>query len=392
MRPFSKASLSAITAAVMGTGTFLIVVASVLAAELIAAFDISRAQVGLLVTSFGLVGGLLSPVVGRFTDRIGAVAATRGVLVAGAVAITGVAVAPAYPLLVLAALASGVPNAGINPATNLLIVDNMEPGQRGVVTGIKQSGVQITAFVAGLVLPTVAALSNWRVAVLLLLVLPLGALAAMTRRPSKPHDKADSAGPIGGSIPVSVKWIAVYGAVSGFATNSAFVFIALFAEEDQLWSPRSAGALLAVVGLVGVVARIGWPQLSERRLGHGPTLRLLGSLSMLSSTILAIAALRGIPGWLLVAAAVLLGAGSIAWNAVGMLAVMDLSPKGAVGRGTGAVLLGFLLGTALGTPLLGLSVDLLESYGPGWIGVTILHATTVLISFRIPQGGTVRTG
>ena len=169
MRPYSKRSLSAITAAAMGTGTFVIVVASVLAAELIDTFDISRAQVGLLVTSFGVVGGLLSPLLGRLTDRIGAVTSTRGVLTAGAVAMTGVALAPAYPLLIAAALATGIPNGWCNPATNLLIVDNLEPGQRGVVTGIKQSGVQITAFMAGLILPTVATLWNWRVAVLMLL-------------------------------------------------------------------------------------------------------------------------------------------------------------------------------------------------------------------------------
>jgi MFS family permease len=372
----------------MGTGTFVIVVASVLAAELIDAFDISRAQVGLLVTSFGVVGGLLSPLLGRLTDRIGAVTSTRGVLTAGAVAMTGVALAPVYPILIIAALATGIPNGWCNPATNLLIVDNLEPGQRGVVTGVKQSGVQITAFMAGLILPTVATLWSWRVAVLMLLAIPIGALVAMTRRESRPHHAVDPVDTVGGSVPASVKWIAVYGAVSGFATSAVFVFIALFAEEDQAWSPQAAGLLLGIVGLVGVAARIMWPQVSERRLGHGPTLRLLGGLSMLSSMILAIAAIQGIPAWLLIVSAILLGAGSVAWNAVGMLAVMDLSPKGTVGRGTGAVLLGFLLGTALGTPVLGLSVDLLGTYGPGWIGVTILHAATILIALRIPRGST----
>ena len=388
MRSYSKVSLSAITATAMGTGTFLIVVASVLAAELIEAFGITRAQVGLLVTSFGVVGGLLSPLLGRFTDRIGAVRATRGVFTAGAIAMTGVALAPAYPILIVAALATGVANGWCNPATNLLIVDNLEPGQRGVVTGIKQSGVQITAFLAGLILPTIAAVWSWRIAVLMLLVMPIGALAAMTRRESRPHKGAASADAAGGSVPASVRWIAVYGAVSGFATSGVFVFIALFAEEDQSWSPQAAGVLLGIVGLVGVAARVVWPQVSERRLGHGPTLRLLGGLSMMSSLILAIAATRGTPAWLLVVSAILLGAGSVAWNAVGMLAVMDLSPQGAVGRGTGAVLLGFLLGTALGTPLLGLSVDLVGSYGPGWISVTVLHAVTILIALKIPAGST----
>ncbi|MDJ0925701.1 MAG: MFS transporter [Acidimicrobiia bacterium] len=389
MRSFSTAGLSAITAAAMGTGVFPIIVSSVLAAEFIAAFDISRAQVGLLVTSSGLVGGLLAPSLGRLTDRIGAVTATRGVLIVGAVTMTGIALAPTYPILVTAALAAGIANGWCNPATNLLIVDNMEPGRRGVVTGIKQSGVPITTFLAGLLLPAIAVLSNWRVAVLMVLLMPIGALVAMTRRESQPRHAADSADAAGGYVPVSVKWIAVYAAVSGLATNAAFVFIPLFAEEDQAWSPQAAGALLAMVGLVGVAARITWPQLSERRLGHGPTLRILGGLSMMSAAILAVAAVGEIPAWLLVVSAVLLGAGSIAWNAVGMLAVMDLTPKGTVGRGTGIVLLGFLFGSAAGTPLLGLSVDLLGTYGPGWISVAVLHAATILIAFKIPKGSVV---
>lgn len=385
-RSFSRAGLSATTAAAMGTGVFPTIVASVLAAELITAFGISRAQVGLIVTFTGAVGGVLSPLLGRFTDRIGSVAAMRGMLLAGAVTMTGIALAPTYPVLVVVALASGIANGWCNPATNLLIVDNLEPGQRGVVTGIKQSGVPITTFAAGLLLPALAVVWDWRVAVLMMLVMPIGGFLAMTRRESKPHDADGSTKPGGGPIPTSVKWIAFYGAVSGLATNAAFVFIPLFVEEDQGWSTQAAGALIAVVGLIGFVARVTWPSLSERSLGHGPTLRLIGGLSMLSSLILTVAAVQGLPAWLLIVSAVLLGAGSVAWNAVGMLAVMDLSPKGAVGRGTGIVLLGFLFGSALGTPLLGLSVDVLETYGPGWMTLTVLHAATILITFKIPQG------
>ena len=295
VRSFSKAGLSATTAAAMGTGVFPTIVASVLAAELITAFGISRAQVGLIVTCAGVVGGVLSPSLGRLTDRIGSVVAMRGVLVAGAVTMTGIALAPTYPVLVAVGMASGIANGWCNPATNLLIVDNLKPGQRGVVTGFKQSGVPITAFVAGLLLPAVAAVWDWRVAVMMMLVMPMGALLAMARRQRTPRAADGSTAPTGGRTPISVKWIAVYGAVSGLATNAAFVFIPLFVEEDQGWSPQAAGALIAVVGLIGFLARVAWPPISERRLGHGPTLRLIGGLSMLSSLILTIAAVQGLP-------------------------------------------------------------------------------------------------
>jgi len=74
---------------------------------------------------------------------------------------------------------------------------------------------------------------------------------------------------------------------------------------------------------------------------------------------------------------------------VGMLAVMDFSPEGAVGKGTGLVLLGFLLGLAFGAPLMGFSVDELGTYTVGWAGTALLLLTSGLISFRIPSGTTL---
>ncbi|MGB7859097.1 MAG: MFS transporter, partial [Acidimicrobiia bacterium] len=110
MRSFNRPVIGAVTAATMTIATFPVIVASVLAAELIVDFEISRAQVGLLVTAFGVVGALSSPFFGRLTDRIGAMAATRYVLILGMVTLTAFALAPTYGFLVLAALASGGPN------------------------------------------------------------------------------------------------------------------------------------------------------------------------------------------------------------------------------------------------------------------------------------------
>ena len=53
---------------------------------------------------------------------------------------------------------------------------------------------------------------------------------------------------------------AAYGTISGFATSAMFGFLPLFAEEDQLWSDTTAGALVAIVGLVGVVLEFSGPQ------------------------------------------------------------------------------------------------------------------------------------
>jgi MFS family permease len=112
-------------------------------------------------------------------------------------------------------------------------------------------------------------------------------------------------------------------------------------------------------------------------------------MSTVTAVLLGLAALGVLESWVLIPAAVLLGGGAIAWNSVGMLAVMDFSPPSLVGKGTGVVLLGFLLGMASGAPLMGLSVDTLGSYVPGWLASAGLLTAGAVIAGRIPGSGTL---
>jgi predicted MFS family arabinose efflux permease len=389
MRSYTKVSLGGITALAMAIATFPFTVFSVLASDLIAEFGISRAQLGILATATGLVGAVTSPYWGRVTDRIGSFRSTRAVLAIGMVTLLGMAFSPTYLVLVLASVLTGVPNGWSNPATNSLIVDTLPIGSRGVVTGVKQSGVALGTFLGGAILPVLALAWGWRAAAAAFVAMPLVGLVGLLGRDRSHHQEVGGDQKGEGEVPSSVKWISVYGAVSGFATAAVFVFLPLFAEEDQLWSAQAAGLLIAVIGALGVVARIVWPPISERRLGHGTTLRVISLISTLSTTLLALAALDVVGSWVLVPAAVTFAAGSVAWNAVGMLAVMDFSPPNLVGKGTGTVLFGFLLGYSLGSPVMGYSVDQLGSYAPGWIGAAVLLAMTAVIAGRIPAGSIV---
>jgi predicted MFS family arabinose efflux permease len=388
MRPFSRLSLAAVTAATMAVATFPQVMFGVLAADLILDFEVDRWQVGALVTATAVTGALLSPVFGRVTDRLGAVRSTVGVLVAGVASLILVALSPSYLILFLVALLTGIPQGWGNPATNTLIVDNVPAGARGVITGIKQSGVQMGTFIAGILLSTVATIWDWRAAIAVFLIVPLGALAAMRHRPQGAH-QPPAGSRDGQRVPLVVKYIAVYGALAGLATSATFTFLPLFAEEDQGWTGAQAGFLIAGIGLVGVAARIGWGSVSERWFGHGRTLRVIALLTTGSVLLLGLASRGAVSSWVLVPAAILFGTGAIAWNAVGMLAVMDYSPVGLVGRGTGLVQLGFLLGLGVGAPLMGLSVDRLGVYWPGWLAVALLSIGCAVVAGRIRVASTL---
>lgn len=388
MRPFTKQGLSSVTAAAMATSTFPVVVVSVLAAQLIGEFDITRAQVGLLVTANAVVGALLSPTFGRLTDRFGGYVSVLATLVCAGTVLVGIALSPTYGFLIVVALFAGIPNGWGNPATNALLVDNVAPGERGVVTGIKQSGVQFGNFLGGLLLPIFTSLWSWRAAILAFLAVPAGGILGLVGRESRRHVRTD-ADEAAAPLPVSVRWVAAYGLTSGLVTSSMVGFLPLFAQEDQEMSAIAAGSMVAVVGLVGIIARIVWARASERKIGHGPTLRILSGLTVVSVILLTAAALDFAPSWVLFPAAVLLGAGAMAWNAVGMLAVMEIAPPRLVGRGTGLVLFGFLIGVATGPPLLGLSVDTFGSYAPGWAATGVLLSISMAIARKVPGGATV---
>lgn len=388
MRSFSKAGLGVVTAATMATATFAIIVASVLASQLIEEFSITRAQVGLLVMANGIVGALSSPLFGRITDRLGAVRSVVGALAIGSLTLLGWGLSPTYAVLVVVALVTGLSNAWGNPATNALIVDNVPAGTRGVVTGIKQSGVQIGTFLGGFLLPVFTVWWSWRAAVLVFLAMPIGGLVGMIGRSDR-HLEAARRQRNPARLPGSVRWIAGYGLISGLATSALIGFLPLFAHESLGWSEGAAGTLIGFTGLAGICARILWPRLSERSIGHGRTLRILAVMTTFTAVFLALASVGVVDGWILIPAALLLGGGAVAWNAVGMLAVMDFSPEGSVGKGTGFVLLFFLFGLAFGAPLMGLSVDELGSYTVGWIATALLLAVSGIISFRIPSGFTL---
>lgn len=388
MRLSAWLRLGAVSSATMTIATFPLIIFSVLAAELISEFGITRGQVGFLVTANGLVGALASPYFGGLTDRIGAVTSTKAVFAVGIVILLGMAASPVYGILLAAALVAGISHGWGNPATNALIVENVPPGSRGLLTGVKQSGVQVGTFLGGLLLPLFTAIWNWRVAVAIFVLIPAAGWLGLRGNTYGPYQRAE-AHPGVSLVPVAVRWIAVYGALSGMATSALFTFLPLFAEEVKLWSPQAAGSLIALVGLVGVVARIAWPPISERGLGHGRALRIIGVFSTLSAVLLLLAAAGVLSGWVLVPAALLLAVGSISWNSVGMLAVMDLSHPAGVGKGTGLVLLGFLLGYAVGAPLMGASVDSLGTYVPGWVAAATMLVASALVAGRVPAGSTL---
>lgn len=368
----ARLTFSSVLAATMAASTFSLVVYSVLAADLLAEYDIERWQVGLMVTATTLAGAVASPFVGVLTDRIGARRAAILTLVGSAAALAAIGAAPSYVLLTAAAVVSGVFQAVANPSTNKLIAEHVKSGTRGIITGVKQSGVQVGTFIGGLALPWLAGLFDWRIAVLVFAAgaFAWGLVAALTLPGDiDVPDLAD--GDAGTQLPRLIARLAVYGFLLGAGGTAIFTYLPLFGQETLGLSALAAGAAAALVGLSGVFARIWWGRLAELRLGSERSLRI-----MAIGAIGAAATLYAAPwaGWLIWVAAIITGFTASAWNAVGMLAVIQSVPSQLAGKGSGVVLLGFLLGLGIGSPIMGWSVDTTGSYQPGWLAISLLFA------------------
>jgi hypothetical protein len=109
----------------------------------------------------------------------------------------------------------------------------------------------------------------------------------------------------------------------------------------------------------------------------------MAALSTVAAATLAVVSTGRGHAAMVLGVAVLLAGGALAWNAVGMLAVMDYSPPTMVGRGTGLVMLGFLTGYGAGAPLMGFTVDQSSTYTPGWLIVTCLFVLSGLAGAKV---------
>ena len=349
--------------------------------------DLSRTALGSLTTVMYFVGAALSPVLGPQVDRFGGRRSLLALFGVGTAGTLVAAAAPGYGGLVAGAALAGVAVALGNIATNQLIARHVHPARQGILTGIKQSGVQAGAFVAGAALPALAEAWGWRQALAASALLAAAGVAGTvltvprhSGRFESPLDAADVApGPLG----PAVNRLTAYSTLMGLGVGAASAYLPLYAVEELGTGRRAAGLAAGFMGLVGVVARVAWGRWHDRT--TTPVTRTLLHLavgSVIAAAMVGAAEAAGVA--LLWMGAAALGATAVAWNALGMLSIVRAVDAARAGRASGRVLLGFFAGFLAGPVTFGAVVDATDAYAPGWAGVTtaFLAATAVGWSWR----------
>lgn len=365
VRPVALAPLLMLS---MTVSTIVIPSLGVLAPFVVDEFDISRAQFGLLITSIAGVTAATSPLAGRAADWLGG---RRLVLIASimiAVSTTGMALAPTLLGVVLIGMATGLPNASGNPAANKIIVDQLPVGQRGTTIGLKQSGVQLGFFSAGMTLPALALRIGWRGSFLVLATFGLIMTAVLWRMlPEDPPRPLQVRSENRYRHPPDVRLLAVYSVLMGAAGSPVTTFLPLYSQEALGFSPTTAGATVSLLGVVGIGARVVMARAVER---IDSFLTPLAGLALMAAASIAVVLLASL--WrveLVWAAALLAGVSVVAWNVIANLAAISAVDAPSAGRASGLVNFGFMAGFTVGPAAFGTLVDLRSGYDLAWAAV-----------------------
>ena len=366
----------------MAAATFTPASLGILATFIIDDLAISRAELGIVLGLVNVAAAVLSPAAGRITDRIGGKKAIIALFVTAGATFLILGTAVAYAVLFVGALTGAFAQATANPATNKLIAEDVPAGRRGVITGVKQSGVQAGIFLGGLTVPTLAITLGWRGAYLVVAVVPLVfAAVAAWAIPAAPKATTEHRTRSRGPLPPAIWWLAGFGFLMGLSGAVTFL-VPLFAEEVLGFSPVVGGFAAAVIAFVAVPGRILWSRYAER---SGAFRGSLGAMAVLSIVAAVLFYASGVvAAWLLWPAAVLIAVGSSSWNSVGMVAVMVEAGVASTGRASGIVLFGFLTGLGIAPPIFGAIIDHTGSYGLMWLlsALAAAGSASVILAWR----------
>ncbi len=374
--------LVALLGVAMVTATYVQGALSVLSPFVVEEFGITRSQLGLAFAAFSLVGAAMSPVMGAFTDR-----GSRGVLLAlfalGAIGLAVSALSPVFLVLVVGSAVGGLALGAGNPVTNRVISDQIPPARRGIVVGIKQAGPPLGLLTAGLLLPPIAVAAGWRAALAVSLVIPVAGLVATPflvagGSRSRPEGGDTVTGP---EVRRAVIWLTVIGLGVAVALSATIAFLPLYAVEDVGVSPETAGLMASALGLTGVAGRILWGGAAGRFRRASTALLVMSTAAVLAVGALLAGRWAGAPAiW---GATVALGGSAMAWHAVAWLFIIDEVGSAAVGRASGVMQVGNSVGFASGPPLLGVVIDLTDSYVAGWLVVAAIFAVSTALTVWI---------
>ena len=384
MRPI-LAPLSAMML-VQSMTAMAVVTVPVLAPEIAASLAIDAAAVGLYQSTAFVGAAFLTLMSGSIVLRHGGIRVNQVSVVLSAAGVA-LAVVGSVPVVAAGAVLAGAGYGLATPGASHVLARITPPDRRGLVFSVKQSAVPLGGLVAGVLFPTVAERFGWVWAIALacamvasasLIIQPLRARLDDDRNPEH-RVRIDAPGQSIRLILATprLRPIALVAFSFGAMQLCLFAFLVTYLVERVGLDLVTAGLLFAVMQGAGIVARVGWGWVSDRRISTRPLLAGLGA-GTIASTLVAIGFSDGWPLTALVAASAALGATGVGWNGIYLAEVARAVPVDKVGLATGGTLMFTFVGVVLGPSTFGAIVAMTGSYAAAFIAMDALVLATVV--------------
>lgn len=383
-------ALGVVLTSAMAYGTITFFVLAVLSPFLVADLGLTRAQLGLLPTLIYGLGAALSPLGGSLSDRFGGRRLIMSLFASSAIGLAALSLASSYALVITAVLITSWSTAITNPGTNQLIARYVSPSKRGIVTGIKQSGIQLGGLVLGATLPALALALGWRAAAAAVATSALALLAftawRIPRSPARANGgrlatrRRESGG---GETSTATRWIAAYGFLMSFGVASIGVYLPLYVVQDLGFTVVVAGLATSTLSAVGVTTKFLTGARLRNLVDPRRAIVLTAILAMGGTCLLILAPQYGAAS--LWSALILVGVSTSAWQIIAIVAIINLVPLEQAGKTSGTMQLAFYGGFATSPALLGVAIDRLGGYTTAWfiVGGAFSLALLVAIAWNV---------
>jgi MFS family permease len=343
-----------------------------------AAFNVSYAELGLVMTAFYVVSGFGQALAGFVVDRLGA----RIVLCSGLaiLALAGLLLwqAQSYAMLVAAAMLAGLGNSVFHPADLTLLNKRVSAPRLGHAFSVHGISGNIGWAVAPVFMTTIAGLFGWRMALLaaafvpfavfLLLAAQRDLLGADEARTAAASSKAadEPRAHILDFMRVPAVWMCfVFFLITAFALGGIQSFSAPSLRAIYGMSLAWATTCFTVYMLASAAGMIFGGFLTTRTTHHERTI----ALAFTGAGLMALLTAAGIvPSMMVVVLMGAIGFGSGVAGPSRDLLIRAAAPKNATGRVYGIVYSGLDTGSAIAPALFG---ALMDADRPAWVFICI---------------------
>jgi MFS family permease len=362
-------------------GTMCGSVGAVVAVQASADIGVKSTTIGIYSAVLYIVAMVAGLAAGGLLARFGVIRTCQGLLLSCGAGLVLAAIVPTWPMALVAAVFIGLASGPLNPAGSRILARHSPEKWRPLVFSVKQTGTPIGGMLAGLLLPPLMALYDWRIAIALLALLPLITLFGLQavrsdldddRDPSFPINLAgilDSLRVIVTSKPLSI--LVMAGFLYTFVQMAILTYIVIYLEEANGLPTAFAGAVFAIIHGSAIPARIFWGAIAGRVLSCWTLLGWIGVLMAFSTAAISFFT-PDWPFWITAGVAILLG---ISTNGVLGLLLSEfarMAPANKVGEVAGGAQFFLFFGIVGGPPVFGGIVEFGGGYEPAFYLIAIM--------------------